>query len=66
MGTVLINMVSETLMQISLKKKGDRFKKLRSFVCQGQPTTVFCIISGWRSKSVLPRIFYYLREAKNV
>ena len=31
---------------------------------KGHPTTIFCKISVRKSKSVLPRIFYYLRTAK--
>ena len=32
---------------------------------KGHPTTIFCKISVRKSKSVLPRIFYYLRMSKN-
>ena len=34
-------------------------------VVQGHPTTVFCKISVCSEKQILPRIFYFLRTAKN-
>ena len=34
-------------------------------VVQGHPTTVFCKISICSEKQILPRIFYFLRTAKN-